>query len=187
MNDYIVFEQHLWVLFDNWKRITQQDDLLYYKQLFAELRLLAADTTDAPEPLMLRLFDLHDIYPTVKINLESPRPVKELSIYDYLNSEKFYGSLHKGKPKGFTLREIIWGVASADSTNHHGPVRPSMRHAQIAWGNSRYDINLLTHAASRLIVCGFDFLQQLKDKGIYSPIRDWDSGAVNCIRSHYWR
>jgi len=187
-NELISLEQHLWGLFDVWKKITQEKDDLWYKQLFGQMRTLVADRAQKPKPLMLRLFDEYKYRPNVMIDAHSPRPTREVKFEDYLKEPVYASSIDKMKnPKIFLLCDLLYQIASNDSTSHEKKELPEiLNFAQIGWGNSRFDIIQFTHAASRTIVCGVDFLKKMEEEGKYKVIRGWDMNQIDKIRKHYW-
>ena len=187
VKEIISLEQHLWALFDFWKKIALEKDQMWYKQLFGQLRTLIADKAQKPKPLLLRLFDQNDYYSTVIINRNSPRPQIEISFEKYLD-EPYY-RLRVGQMKTskiYSLKDLIYDIANKDSTSHEADLPAQLEAAQISWGESRYDIQLFSHAAARTIVCGVEFLKHLESENKYSFKREWPIDEIRKIKNHYW-
>ena len=186
--ELIALEQHLWALFDVWKKITQENDQMWYKQLFGQMRCLVADRAQKHKPILLRLFDKYNYHPTVIMNTNSPRPMIQIDFEKYLDETHYSTKTDEmKKPVSYSLSKLLYEIASNDSTSHEKPELPGiLKGAQINWGNSRFDIILFTNAASRTIVCGLDFLLKLEKEGKYKISRDWPYGQINKIRERYW-
>lgn len=180
-------EQHLWALFDFWKKVAIEKDQMWYKQLFGQMRTLIADKAQKPKPLMLRLFDQYGHKPNVIINRNSPRPEKEIKFEEYLD-EPFYGSKvgQMKKMKVYSLKDLIYNISNNDSTSHEKEMPEVLQAAQISRGDSRFDIQLFSHAAGRTIVCGVEFLKQLESDKVYECYRDWPMDKIQLIKNKYW-